>query len=226
MNNVKVQDVEAIIMGDDGHGSSVTIPGVLISKEDGEIIKTYYKNNRDRMNSKPIILEIDFEMETSDNLVSLDFYLESNDFSMLKLLSDIFNHNYFAYLKDSIKFTPRFVTYVHPLYNFTEFNDVKSKDCIAGGRYCATSKDEMKTGKDVIKHNLKMKCAFEKSSEGTEDTYYSRFLFYISSFYGDCCDPTKDNYFSESCASINLQIAGYDIGNINECYAKSFSPAG
>lgn len=213
-------------MGDDGHGKSITIPGVLLTKEDGEILKTFYRNNKEKINSNPIILEVDFEMETSDNLVTLDVYFESNDFNMLRLLRDIYFHDYFYYLKDSIKFTPRFVTYVHPQYNFTEFNDVKSKDCIAGGRYCATSRDSKITGKDVIKQNLKMKCAYEKSSEGNEDTYYAKFLAYIDLFYSACCDATKQDYFSEACSAINLQFAGYDITKINECYANGFSPAG
>jgi len=214
-------------MGDDGHGKSITIPGVLLSKEDGEILKTFYRNNKE--NKNPIILEIDFEMETSDNMVTLDVYFESNDFNMLRLLRDIYYHNYFYHLKDSIKFTPRFVTYVHPQYNFTEFNDVKSKDCIAGGRYCASSKDGKVTGKDVIKQNLKMKCAYEISSvenKDTDDTNYSKFLKYIYLFYSACIDPSKQDYFSEACSAINLQSAGYDISKINECYANGFSPAG
>lgn len=223
---MKVQDIESVIMGDDGNGKSITIPGVLISKEDGEILKTYYRNNKDNLNSRPIILEIDFEMETSDNIVSLDVYFESNDFNMLRLLRDIYYHDYFYYLKDSIKFTPRFVTYVHPQYNFTEFNDVQSKDCIAGGRYCATSRDPKITGKDVIKQNLKMKCAYEKSSEGNEDTYYAKFLSYIHLFYNACCDKNKEEYFSEACSAINLQYAGYDVAKINECYANGFTPNG
>jgi hypothetical protein len=225
INNVKVQDIETVIMGDDGNGKSITIPGVLITKEDGEIIKTYYRNNINKIHSNPIIFEIDFEMETSDK-VTLDVYFESNDFNMLRLLRDIYYHDYFYYLKDSIKFTPRFVTYVHPQYNFTEFNNVKSKDCIAGGRYCATSRDPNITGKDVIKQNLKMKCAYEKSSEGNEDTYYTKFLAYIDLFYGACGIKDKDEYFSEACSAINLQYAGYDVSKINECYANGFSPSG
>lgn len=211
-------------MSDDGHGKSLTIPGVLISKEDGQIIKTFYEKNKDKMLNKPIVLEIDFEMETSDGVVSFDVYFSSNDFSMIKNLIDM--ESYFASLKKLVKFQPRFVTFVHPQYNFTEMNDVKSKDCIAGGRYCATSKDPKITGKDIIIQNLKMKCAYDYDSRREKEEFNGDFLTYLSLFYYQCSDPSKSSYFSESCSAIALEETGYQIAQINECYANSFTPNG
>jgi len=225
INNVRVEDIESIIMADDGYGKSITIPGVLITKEDGEIIKNFYKNNKEKINSKPIILEIDFEIETSDNIVNIDFFFQSNDISMIRLLHEIYINDYFYSLKNSVKFTPHFVSYVHPQYNFSEFNDVQSKDCIAGGRYCATSRDERITGKDVIIQNLKIKCAFENSETVNDDNYF-KFFSFMDLFYVNCCDKSKEDYFSEACTAINLQYADYDISKINECYSDSFSPVG
>lgn len=54
--------VENILMIDDGTGSDVNIPVILIRKEDGDIIKKFMNDNRDKpeMLAK-IKLEIDFE---------------------------------------------------------------------------------------------------------------------------------------------------------------------
>ncbi len=47
VNNIENVDPHNIIMTDDGQGRNLTIPGVLISKEDGEIIKDFYRKNKD-----------------------------------------------------------------------------------------------------------------------------------------------------------------------------------
>lgn len=46
------------IMSDDGTGKDITIPGVLIDYNIGEIFKEFYRNNL----NKDIILEFEFEM--------------------------------------------------------------------------------------------------------------------------------------------------------------------
>lgn len=224
-------------MGDDGRGKSVHIPGVLISKSDGEILKTYYRNHKENIAKNPIYLEIDFEMETDEN-VNFDVYFEANDFNMLKTISNL--KPYLKELGKTVDFEPRFVTYVHPAYNFTEFNKVEDDNCIAGGRYCVSPRGNLIKGKDVIKMNLKLKCAFNtmkdyknkngigvidvniNNVEGDDLMFFKLLKFFIS----DCLDNTKENYFSETCMAISLQKAGYDIKEINQCYADSFSPKG
>ncbi len=47
VNNIENIDPHNIMMIDDGQGRNLTIPGVLISKEDGEIIKNFYRKNKD-----------------------------------------------------------------------------------------------------------------------------------------------------------------------------------
>lgn len=55
-------EVDRILMVDDGTGSDVTIPGVLIRKEDGDIIKKFIKDNNGTDLIKQIVLDISFEM--------------------------------------------------------------------------------------------------------------------------------------------------------------------
>jgi hypothetical protein len=45
VDNKPGEDIEHIIMSDDGTGGNLYIPAILISYEDGEIIKRYLSNN-------------------------------------------------------------------------------------------------------------------------------------------------------------------------------------
>jgi len=225
-----VENVESIIMGDDGRGKSVHIPGVLISKEDGEILKTYYRNNKENIKNRPIYLEINFEMETDEN-VNFDVYFESSDFNILKVIRNL--KPYLQKLGKSVNFEPRFLTYAHPSYNFTEFNNVESDNCIAGGRYCVSPRGNDIKGKDVIKTNLKLKCAFnladgdnENNKDNNKIAFKEKFFNFLIIYIQDCFDEKSENYFSESCMAIAFQKAEYDIKEINSCYADSFSPKG
>ena len=58
INNEQYNDVEQIIMADDGSGRDITIPAVLISKADGEKIKQFIKENP----KEKVIIEFDFEL--------------------------------------------------------------------------------------------------------------------------------------------------------------------
>lgn len=49
-------------MMDDGYGRNLTIPGVLISKEDGEIIKQFWKDNQGNSFNQDIKIAVKFEM--------------------------------------------------------------------------------------------------------------------------------------------------------------------
>ena len=54
-------------MMDDGYGRNLTIPGVLISKEDGQIIKDFYTANKESNdpNMRNIKIAVKFEMVNS-----------------------------------------------------------------------------------------------------------------------------------------------------------------
>lgn len=56
-------DIDKMILSDDGTGSDIYIPTVLISKKDGEMLKKYmYDNRNSPVSLKNIILSIEFRM--------------------------------------------------------------------------------------------------------------------------------------------------------------------
>ena len=66
VNNVANQNVDKIIMKDNGLGGNLFIPAFLISQEDGTKIKSSYKNYKD------VTLVLNFEMPTSPGHVYLN----------------------------------------------------------------------------------------------------------------------------------------------------------
>ena len=53
-------DINMIVMSDDGTGKDLTIPALLISHKDGQIIKDFWTNNTDQV--EKITLDINFEI--------------------------------------------------------------------------------------------------------------------------------------------------------------------
>ena len=83
-------NVEQIIMSDDGTASDIMIPLVLISKKDGEVLKDYYRKNKNNpIALKSIILDVDFQIEHSSNTAKVEIFMNSYSEEVYKLMSDL-----------------------------------------------------------------------------------------------------------------------------------------
>ena len=57
------ENIENVIMSDDGTGSDIIIPTIMISKEDGEKIKEFMKRNKNDYNVlASLVVSIEFRM--------------------------------------------------------------------------------------------------------------------------------------------------------------------
>jgi hypothetical protein len=61
INNEANVKPETVLMVDDGTGSDILIPAILISREDGEKIKQYMRENRGNKDSK-VVMDVEFEI--------------------------------------------------------------------------------------------------------------------------------------------------------------------
>ena len=62
-----------MFLADDGHGGDISIPAILISKNDGDKIINYYIEHRDsKEDKKKIRFEIIFDLEKKDNTVNYE----------------------------------------------------------------------------------------------------------------------------------------------------------
>jgi hypothetical protein len=57
------EDINTVVMNDDGTGSDIYIPAIMISKKDGQIIKDFFMNNKDDSQLlSSILVSVEFQI--------------------------------------------------------------------------------------------------------------------------------------------------------------------
>ncbi len=211
------EDPQRIVMADDGKGKEISIPGVLISKKNGEIITDFIAQNKDR--EQEIVLEIDFEMEHPSNTVQYAFFTNADDESVYKLISDFYYYQ--KEIIDSVKFDVHYITYQHPEYNSDPKGvNIPRPNCLGNGRYCAfPGKFGTTDGREIVKEGLKQRCIFAYEKEHGKETLY--YWSYISEFYSQCLNNTMPKY-NQECSAMVMQKIGVPQDKINECIYNSY----
>jgi len=86
------EDVSNIIMSDDGTGTGIRIPSMLIGRSDGEILKNFLKNASPEDASMASLIA-EFIMEKPDNRVEYDIWFSSSDDRALDFIRDFEEYN-------------------------------------------------------------------------------------------------------------------------------------
>ena len=210
INNVGT-DPNDIIMADNGMGGNLQIPALLISQDDGNIIKKHLK---DSSTTSFIALSVSFDMNKLPKKINYSLWTSpTSEASRYFLMS-------FASIgsdldKQVAEFTPHFVL------SFCQACEKKNylitdKDCVSGGRYCCIDPDEPVwwTGRDVIYEDIRQLCLFSLTSA----TNYRKWFNYQSEYYKMC----STNLFSSTCSKDVLKKIGVDVEKIEKCVNDSF----
>lgn len=212
IDNKYGEEVDQVIMADDGYGRNITIPGLLISKKDGDIIANYMGQYKDAK----VVLEVDFEMEHKNNTVRYDLYFTSDNEAVYKLLQEFYY--YHLEIMDSTNFTVHYVTYQSPYYVEGGKNTENVKNCIAYGKYCnSPGKFGNNDGTVVVKENIKQKCVYKYAYENPDKKNY--YWDYMVNFYNTCLNGTK---FTQECSMGVSQDVGIPNDIINKCIHDSY----
>ena len=212
MNNV-LGDISDFMMMDDGTGSDIMIPAVMISQEDGRVLQQFFKDN---MNDTSLIskihVSIDFEM-LARRKARIDLFYSSTNFKIYNLLNDFsYYQNNFEH-KDLI--FPHLITLPHYLYNS---NETKSyPNCLCFGKFCADPiPDKGITASDIIYENIRQLCVDKVGRDVRKDLY----LKYILKFHSWCMELD----FSKKCSESILEAEMKDESEkIKKCITDSFS---
>lgn len=123
------ENVEDVIMVDDGSGNGINIPSILISKKDGEIILDELKEDNGNHTNPRVALMATFTIEHPDNRVEWDFWYTSSSAKALDFLKGY--REYHEKLGSKTLFTPHF--------SFWTCQDcdrkTKQNDCFGNGKY-------------------------------------------------------------------------------------------
>jgi hypothetical protein len=228
-------DPTSVIMRDDGTGSDIMIPLVLISKKDGEILKEYYNNNKKNPDAlRKLVLDVDFQIEHSGNTAKVEVFMNSDSVEVYKLVQSLSKYDelrkyYFIilFLVQYVNYTPYYLTF--PKVDFDDKiapeNRKPDPNCLGGGKYCARPyySYEKLSPIEVVKENLLQKCIWQYSN--TTNTMY-KYFGYLNYFYENCYkakDDEGNQEFTVECGKAQMTRTQLPVKEIEKCYADSFT---
>lgn len=149
------EDIQNVIMGDDGTGTGIRIPSMLIGKAHGKILMDQAK-----LHKEPVTLSAEFVMKHPDNTVEMELWYSSANVLALDFIKEF--DKYMKDLQEYLDFTPRFVTWGCTACT----KDFKQRECFSSGKYCApnhgiTNAAAIK-GKQIISEDLRQSCLHTK----------------------------------------------------------------
>ena len=139
-----------ILMSDDGTGSSITIPSMLIGYKHGQILRDFMVN-ASATEVAQIKLMAKFEIKYKAK-PSVQVWYSSSDKKFLKFLADL--DDYLIDVEELLTWEPRFPTYACPECQ-TQY---KHDSCLGDGRYCVMEAVDAKPGyqpKEILKEDRK-----------------------------------------------------------------------
>eukprot|EP01017_Pseudomicrothorax_dubius_P028019 TRINITY_DN3296_c0_g2_i1.p1 TRINITY_DN3296_c0_g2~~TRINITY_DN3296_c0_g2_i1.p1 ORF type:complete len:477 (-),score=124.63 TRINITY_DN3296_c0_g2_i1:1701-3131(-) len=195
-----------------GLGQKLNIPGVLISKKEGDRIMEYVNEFAKEPEKKPpVSIAARFDWAKSENVI-YEAWISSRDKTSYSFLSRF--SNYGAQLVAAAEFTPRYIIWYCTHCEADQYSK-KVDNCVSGGRYCAPDpdKDGPLKGYDVVLENLRQICLYKESPLD---------FFNYTRHYHDLCfeDNLKD---LEECSGRAMAKAKIDYKDrIKSCVEDSF----
>jgi hypothetical protein len=173
------EDVSSVVMTDDSTGMGISIPAMLISFEDGQMLVDYLTQASEE-DRKKAALAAEFTMKNPDNRVEYDVWYTSID----DRARDFFSYfqEYDQRLGDKVLMTPHFFSWPCPSCD----SEFKKRECVSDGKYCASSHKYTEgvnmAGREIILEDLRQKCIY--------DLYYKKdraiWWNYMKQVHADC----------------------------------------
>ena len=215
VNNMETE-IKNVIMSDDGSGSDIYIPIVMISKNDGEKLINYLDKNKS--DKSKVIVEIDFAKKRGDiQAIDVKFFFSSSELRAYELFKSL--TEYISQFGNQINFEPIYVVHRSPYYN--EENPIRTLNCVSKGKYCYFPKETTitKDGQSIIMEDLRQKCIYEDSKKSSNLMNYYNYMKY---FHSQCLVKDGTPQFNENCAKKVLYSMG-NTANVDSCISKSFN---
>jgi len=206
------QDINSIILEEDGSQSDIKIPVGLISQTNGRIMQNYILSNP----KNKVMVEINFQEKEPKKKIELKFFFSSSELRAYEMINNI--TSYIDKYDNQVEFIPIYVTHQIPSYDPN--NPKRDLNCVTKGKYCYFPKETTITqdSRAILLESLRQKCMFYKSIEVKKMKYYYQYLDY---FYKNCLIvPTPR--FNDRCSKQNLDIMGFAVDFLDECIAESF----
>jgi len=207
------EDVTKVIMSDDGTGTGIRIPAMLIGRKEGQILKDFLTKQSPAIAAKAS-LSAEFVFKNQDNKVRWELWYTSTNDKALDFVRNFRETN--KKLMNSVStgdvvFSPHIVTWACTSCDA----DFKKKECLSNGRYCAMNhKSTYVQGVDILVEDLRQKCLHQiLSADGEEDKWWQ----YMQYVHRMCYEEV-----TEDCSKLGHKEIGRDFDKTMKCFYDTF----
>lgn len=212
-SSLSADDIQHIVMADDGTGADIRIPSVLISRDDGkELIGA--------AQSGEVVVELIWDIPRGE-VVAADFWMSSGSRETMEFLER------FKDSAEMLGYHLQFIPHYH-VFNLPEGVDSSSLGnlCLEKNLYCAPDPDGPGpvTGADVAMEDLRQLCIWRTTARHAPEspkgaTYSQEFWEYVTEFRKRC--PLKgtkpEKSFSERCSQKIMDSVGINSEEVLKC---------
>ena len=199
------------IMADDGSGYDITIPSVLLFKQDADPIKSFLKKK------KTVRMELSWSLPNPDAHVEWDLWTSPTDY-----VSANFKNEFKAAVEafgESATMTPHMYIYDGLAANCRNEDTQKSECfnlCTNEGRYCASDPDNDLdygiSGADVVTESVRRLCIWKLYGDDGVGIHWWN---YIESF-SKLCDTSED-FMTDECVQRAMAEADIEWDAVEQC---------
>jgi len=194
---------------DDKIGDRITIPTIILRKEEGSEIKRFIEKNK----KERVAMSIKFFGKLSDDSMTFDLFLRSDDPKALHFFTEF--KQYYDLLKNEWTFTPYYKYYQYTWEQSSDVPNAKgSEPCMHQGKYCAHENEDLQiyNPRIVLIENIRQSCIFKIYKDDANDVYWN----YMINFSDTCVDI---NYpiFTEECAEDIMELMKIDKDEVDKC---------
>lgn len=193
-SNKTSEEIQRVVMADDGYGDDVRIPTMMVSRRDGE--KLIHAARRTR-----VVVELAWDIPRAE-VVVVDFWMSAGSGESSLFLSR------FRDSAETLRYHLQFVPHYH-VFSLPPGVGQAGKLCIdKESRYCAPDPDGPGpvTGADVAKEDLRQLCVWHITarrdpSKPNGVVYSKEFWDYVGRLSTDCPmkGKTSDHRFGDRC---------------------------
>ena len=209
------EDIEKIVMVDNGSGGNIYIPSFIISKKDGDLIKEYIQNEK---MGKHVAITLVYDMKHESNTVHYTLWTSSENKKVYSFIEE-FSQFGLKFSKEKAVFTPHYVLWYCAICKEQDFSEAH-RDCLSGGRYCAPDPDGAGplAGRDVVLEDLRQICVYKLTEEASS---YKLWYDYMKVYNQTCAS----GYISKECSYSVLDKISVDSDDIEKCIKNSIEGA-
>lgn len=218
-SSLTAHDLQNIIVADDGYGSTISIPSILISRFDGQLLINTVAQ------SKEVVVELAWDIP-SDKTVAIDLWMSSASRDSQQFLEDFANSR--KTLNEVVKFTPHYHVFSADPSLGHGYNGLCWD---TDAKYCAEDPDGagVVTGKAVLEEDVRQLCIHElervpRSRQGPNGMapivfYAEKWWDYVRKLPRNCpIDGTDEgSRFGKVCSEKLIVALGMDLNAVQKC---------